>query len=146
MVLILGDLAPPVFWGGAKKGFSLIWMQYLYFLSNFDGFFSCIPHESQHNRPQASWPISLTVIEILGVKNGHAVIFKTSLFLIGFWWGFLQMIPYEKCNKSYSKHFWKICNFLYKRGQRVLKMRFCRRCQIFIFHLILMEFFAKDFS
>ena len=70
MVLILGDLAPPVFWGRARRGFYLIWMQVLYFLSNFDGVFSLyIPWKSQHHRPQVSWPISYCYWDMRGQKR-----------------------------------------------------------------------------
>ena len=63
----------------------------------------------------------LLLLRYEGSKNGHALIFETFLFLIGFWWGFLQMIPYEKCNKSYPKHFFVKINVFCVKGVKGFK-------------------------
>jgi len=63
----------------------------------------------------------LLLLRYEGSKNGHALIFETFLFLIGFWWGFLQMIPYDKCNRSYPKHFFVKINVFCVKGVKGFK-------------------------
>ena len=66
LVSILGYLAPSVFGEGAIKGFSFIRMQVLYFLSNFDGYFFCIPNKNVNTIGHKRQDSFLTVIEIKG--------------------------------------------------------------------------------
>ena len=47
----------------------------------------------------------LLLLRYRGSENGHALIFKTFLFLIQFWCFFFANDFLWKCNKSYSKNF-----------------------------------------
>ena len=81
-----------------------------------------------------------------GRGKSISLIWKNFIFnpiLMGFFpknssWKMQQKLPQE--------FFCSIFQFLYKRGQRVKKLWFCRRWEIFIFHPILMWFFAFDSS
>ena len=53
--------------------------------------------------------------------------------------GSLQMIPYDKCNKSYSKHFFvKFTSFCRKGVKGLKKCDFAGDVKFFIFRPILM--------
>ena len=91
--------------------------------------------------------LSRTVFGLKGVKvmggggSQFPLIWKIFYFFVWFWCGFSKWFLRKNATKVTSSIFCSFFRFLYKRGQRVKKMWFCRRWKFFIFHPILMGFF-----
>ena len=84
-------------------------------------FFLCIPLEKSNIIGHKRHDLSLTVIEIWGVKKRPRPNFWNFFISHQILMFFLQMIPYEKCNKSYPKHFFIKINVFCVKGVKGFK-------------------------